>query len=52
MTEKKKTTAVVYLSGFLQGVALILFPAAGPLFTDPNFHSLPGRQALVTAASL
>ena len=44
MTEKKKTVAAVYLSGFLQGVALILFPAAGPLFTDPNFHSLTSSQ--------
>ena len=44
MTEKKKTVAAVYFSGFLQGVALILFPAAGPLFTHPNFHSLTSSQ--------
>ena len=44
MTEKKKTVAAVYLSGLLQGVALILFPAAGPLFTDPSFHALTSSQ--------
>ncbi len=44
MIEKKKTVAAVYLSGFLQGVALILFPAAGPLFTDPSFHALTSSQ--------
>jgi fucose permease len=44
VTEKKKTIAAVYCSGFLQGVALILFPAAGPLFTDPSFHALTSSQ--------
>lgn len=44
MTQKKKTIAAVYLSGLLQGVALILFPAAGPLFTDPGFHALTSSQ--------
>jgi fucose permease len=44
VTEKKKTVAAVYLSGLLQGVALILFPAAGPLFTDPGFHALTSSQ--------
>ena len=36
--------ALVYLSGFLQGIALILFPAGGPIFTDPNFHGLSSSQ--------
>ncbi len=44
MSEKKKTVAAVYLSGFLQGVSLIIFPAAGPLFTSPSFHSLTSSQ--------
>ncbi len=44
MPEKKETVAAVYFSGFLQGVALILFPAAGPLFTDPGFHALTSSQ--------
>jgi len=28
--EKTETVLAVYLSGVLQGIALILFPAAGP----------------------
>ncbi len=35
---------IVYLSGFLQGVSLILYPAAGPIFTNPEFHNLSGGQ--------
>ncbi len=36
--------AVVYLSALLQGIALILFPAAGALFTSPEFHNLSDGQ--------
>ncbi len=42
--ERHKTILAVYLSGLLQGVALITFPAAGPLFTDPDFHGLTSNQ--------
>jgi MFS transporter, FHS family, glucose/mannose:H+ symporter len=35
---------IVYLSGFLQGVALILYPAAGPIFTNPELLGLNSGQ--------
>ncbi len=38
------TIAAVYLSALLQGIALILYPAAGALFTDPAFHNLSDGQ--------
>lgn len=38
------TIVVVYLSGLLQGIALILFPAAGTLFTSSAFHGLSEGQ--------
>ncbi|MCB0210337.1 MAG: MFS transporter [Anaerolineae bacterium] len=44
MNTRHKTIAAVYLSGFLQGIALIIFPAAGPLLTNPNFHGLTASQ--------
>lgn len=44
MNERSRTIAAVYLSGFLQGVALILFPAAGPLFTDPAVFALTSSE--------
>ena len=34
----------VYLSGYLTGIALVLYPAAGGLFTDANFHNLSSLQ--------
>ena len=34
----------IYLSGFLNGITLIIFPAAGPLFTDAAFHNLSSSQ--------
>ena len=42
--DRLKTIAAVYLSGLLQGIALILFPAAGPLLTDPAYHGLSSGQ--------
>ncbi|MBI4320191.1 MAG: MFS transporter [Chloroflexi bacterium] len=39
-----KTVLAVYASGLLQGISLILFPAAGPLLTDPQFHGLTSSQ--------
>ena len=44
MSTRNKTIAAVYLSGFLQGISLIIFPAAGPLLTSPDFHGLTGSQ--------
>ncbi len=43
-SERNQTVLAVYLSGLLQGIALIIFPAAGPLFTDPEFHGLSSGQ--------
>ena len=34
----------VYLSGFLVGLALVLFPAAGNLFVDETFHGFTSTQ--------
>ena len=44
MSSKSKAVLAVYLSGLLQGIALIIFPAAGPLLTDPQFHGLSSAQ--------
>ncbi|MCB0163817.1 MAG: MFS transporter [Anaerolineae bacterium] len=44
MTSRQKIVAAVYLSGFLQGIALIMFPAAGPLLTSPDYHGLTAGQ--------
>lgn len=41
---KIKKVISVYLSGFLVGVALVLFPAAGNLFVDTNFHGFTSAQ--------
>lgn len=34
----------VYLSGFLVGITLVLYPAAGSLFTSPDFHDISSAQ--------
>ena len=34
----------IYLSGFLVGIALVVFPAAGSILTDPNFHGFTSTQ--------
>ncbi len=44
MTQRNQSIAAVYLSGMLAGISLILFPSAGTLFTDANFHALSGSQ--------
>ena len=43
-TKRWQTVTAVYLSGLLQGIAIVLFPAAGPLLTDPVFHGLSSSQ--------
>lgn len=44
MENRTQAIAIVYLSGFLQGISLILYPAAGPVFTNPAFHGLSSGQ--------
>lgn len=44
MKNSLPSISLVYLAGFMQGIALILFPAGGPIFTDPNFHGLSSSQ--------
>lgn len=44
MENRTQAIAIVYLSGFLQGISLILYPAAGPIFTNPEFHGLSSSQ--------
>ncbi len=43
-SQKTKSVLAIYLSGLLQGIALIIFPAAGPLLTNPNLHGLSSAQ--------
>lgn len=38
------TIIAVYVSALLQGIALIIFPSAGALFTSPDFHGLGEGQ--------
>ena len=44
MENRTQAIAIVYLSGFLQGISLILYPAAGPIFTNPELHGLSSSQ--------
>jgi len=39
-----KKVISVYTSGFMAGVALIMFPGAGSILTDPGFHGFTGGQ--------
>lgn len=41
---KTRKIISVYLSGFLVGVALVLFPAAGNLFVDDAYHGFTSVQ--------
>ena len=41
---KTKKIISIYLSGFLAGLVLVLYPAAGNLFTDENFHGFSSSQ--------
>ena len=34
----------IYLSGFLVGIALVVFPAAGSILTDGDFHGFTSTQ--------
>ncbi len=39
-----RTVSFVYASAFVQGIALITFPAAGNILKDPQFHALSSSQ--------
>ena len=41
---RTRKIASVYLSGFLVGVALVLFPAAGNIFVDDAYHGFTSAQ--------
>ncbi|UII80317.1 sugar MFS transporter [Flagellimonas sp. CMM7] len=41
---KTKKIISIYVSGFLVGIALVLFPAAGNLFVDPQYHGFSSAQ--------
>ncbi|MEM9363374.1 MAG: MFS transporter [Bacteroidota bacterium] len=41
---KTQKVIAVYFSGFLVGVALVLFPAAGNLFVDMDYHGFNSAQ--------
>lgn len=41
---KTKKIIAIYFSGFLVGIALVLFPAAGNLFVDPDYHGFSSAQ--------
>lgn len=41
---KIRKIIAIYLSGFLVGIALVLFPAAGNLFVDDAYHGLTSAE--------
>lgn len=40
MNQQIKKITAIYGSGFLQGLALVLYPAAGNIFTSADYHGL------------
>ncbi|MGZ0015600.1 MFS transporter [Yeosuana sp. AK3] len=42
--KKIKDIIAIYLSGFMTGVALVLFPAAGSILTSANHHGFSSSQ--------
>ncbi len=44
MTPGRAGVAVVYLAGLAQGLALVTFPAASAIFTDPKAYHLTSSQ--------
>jgi len=44
MNSRFSSIGIVYLSGLLQGISLILYPAAGPIFTSSSFHQLSSGE--------
>jgi hypothetical protein len=43
MATKRETNAV-YAAGLVQGIALVTFPAASTIFTDPSQYGLSNTQ--------
>lgn len=41
---RRQRIVAVYGSGMLQGISLVLLPAAGPIVTSPAFHGLSSGQ--------
>ena len=41
---KTRKVISIYFSGFLVGIALVLYPAAGNIFTDTNYHGFSSAQ--------
>ena len=41
---KTRKVVSVYVSGFLVGIVLVLYPAAGTLFTNPDYHGFSSAQ--------
>ncbi len=44
MNQRIKSIIAIYLSAYLQGVVLVLYPAAGAIFTSQDFHGLSGAE--------
>jgi len=44
MSNRIKAIIAIYGSGFLQGVALVLYPAAGNIFTNEAYHGLSSSE--------
>ena len=44
MSSRIKAISAIYISGFLQGVALVLYPAAGNIFTNEAYHGLSSTE--------
>lgn len=42
--ERRITILVIYLSALIPGITMILFPAAGPILTDPAHYGLSNTQ--------
>ena len=41
---RRTEIALVYGAGLVQGLALVVFPAASGVFTSPSFHGLSSSQ--------
>jgi len=44
MNSNYKNILAIYFSAFLQGIALVLYPAAGTIFTSSSFHNLSSGE--------
>jgi fucose permease len=44
MDQRKFQIGLIYLTGLMQGIALVTFPAAGILLTNPHYHNLSSRE--------